>query len=175
MALKKLSFRDTKKGGDFWSPDANQDKKHDKQPRLEDFQRGLNKTKPQPTNTTPPPGVVVEEKPMSGGRIMKTLKDQAGQMFKQIFDGGKVIYDSRGMATASLARKDRKILLAMISSKASKEQWIEAQERVIERLMEEQGWDWDRAYDYTSDNAQLVDDELINKITSMEDNPLIER
>jgi len=177
MALNKLSFRDdTEARADTWSPTSDvvtQDRST--RPTLEQHQKSLNRAKPTPSNsgTTPPPGVVVEEKKMSGGRVMKTLKDQAGKLFKQIFDGSNVVYDSRGMATASLARKDRKILLAMIVSKASKEEWIQAQEKVMQRLMNEKGWDWDTAYDYTSKNTQLIDDQLSDMYP--EDDPRIER
>jgi hypothetical protein len=172
MALKKLSFRDdTEARADTWNPasdNVNQVRER-QQPSLEQHQRGLNKMKPSRSNTPPPPGVVVDQKKMNDGKIMKTLKDQAGKLFKQIFDGSKMVYDSRG----ATARDKRKLKLAMIVSKASKEEWINAQERVIERLMEEKGMDWDAAYDHVAKNADLVDVELSGMYN--EDNPAIER
>ena len=173
MALRKLSFRDdTEAGADVWSPtdDSVGQVRERQQPTLEQHQKSLNQMKPSSSNNTPPPpGVVVDQKKMNDGKIMKTLKDQAGKLFKQIFDGSKMVYDSRG----ATARDRRKIRLAMIMTKASKEAWVNAFEELVEEYMET-GMTWEKARDHLEKNPQLVDDKVVDMLPS-EDDPRILR
>lgn len=160
----KLSLRDKQAGGlDTWNPDsgvAQQDRGSRVSPPVEQLQKGLNQAKP--ANNVQPT-VVKEEK--SNGRIIRTLKDSAGKLFKQIFEGGKIVYDSRrNNAMASVRERQRRLISAGRKQivKASKEDWIIARDRLIEKLMQENGWDESTTVQYLDENPEIMENAAVD-------------
>lgn len=114
---------------------------------------GLNKAK----------DTVIKEESMSENRIMKTLRDSAGNIFKQIFENNKKIYDSRQSHNIAFIKERGRRINAAISKlkvKASKDEWLAAREKLIQKLMDKTGRDYEEIENYldTPEGFKVMED-----------------